>query len=106
MKIHNKVHRDLLRGASGGSLSQTALAGGANSTAKLNGARIIHKGLNGLTETPVPLKKMLQAKAEDIPLEANDILFVPTSSRKFFEGRTVEAALQMATTASLIAIRP
>ena len=87
-------------------LQAIALAGGANSTAKLNGARIIHKGLNGLTETPVPLKKMLQAKAEDIPLEANDILFVPTSSRKFFEGRTVEAALQMATTASLIAIRP
>jgi polysaccharide biosynthesis/export protein len=87
-------------------LQAIALAGGTTSTAKLNGARIIRKGPSGVTETPVPLKKLLQAKADDIPLEAEDILFVPTSSKKLLEGRTAEAALQFAAAASLIVIRP
>jgi polysaccharide export outer membrane protein len=86
-------------------LQAIALAGGANSTAKLNGARIIHKGPSGLTETPVPLKKLLQAKASDLQMEADDILFVPTSARKFLESRTAEAALQMAASAALITVR-
>jgi polysaccharide export outer membrane protein len=87
-------------------LQAIALAGGTNTTAKLNAARIIRKGPAGLTETPVPLKKLLEAKADDIPMQADDILFVPTSAKKLFAGRTVEAALQLATSASLIAIRP
>jgi polysaccharide export outer membrane protein len=87
-------------------LQAIALAGGTNSTAKLNGARIIHKSASGLTETPVQLKKLLQAKTDDIPMSANDILFVPTSARKVLEGRTAEAALQLATSATLIAVRP
>jgi protein involved in polysaccharide export with SLBB domain len=87
-------------------LQAIALAGGTNSTAKLNGARIIHKNATGLTETPVQLKKLLQAKTDDIPMSANDILFVPTSARKVLEGRTAEAALQLATSATLIAVRP
>src|SRR5215468_3041654 len=65
-------------------LQAVALAGGPNRTAKLNGTRIIRKsnGPNGVTETVVPLKKMLQAKAPDVTLEANDILFVPVSGAK------------------------
>ncbi len=86
-------------------LQVIALAGGTNSTAKLGGARIIRKGPSGLTEVPVPLKKLLQAKADDVPMQPDDILFVPTSSRKFLAGRTTEAALQLATAASIIAIR-
>lgn len=87
-------------------LQAIALAGGTTSTAKLNGTRIIRKGPAGLSETPVPLKKLLQAKANDIPMEADDILFIPTSARKLMEGRTAEAAVQLATSATLIAVRP
>ena len=87
-------------------LQAIALAGGTNSTAKLNGSRIIRKGRGGMTETPVPLKKLLEAKANDIPLEADDILFVPTSAKRVFAGRTAEAALQLAASATLVAIRP
>ena len=87
-------------------LQAIALAGGATSTAKLNSARIIHKGPSGLTQTRVQLKKLLEAKVQDIPLEPDDILFVPASSRKIIAGRTVEAALQLAGTATLVAIRP
>jgi polysaccharide export outer membrane protein len=86
-------------------LQAIALAGGANSTAKLGGARIIRKTPSGLTETPVPMKKLLQAKADDIQMQPDDILFIPTSARKMLEGRTAEAAIQMATSAALISVR-
>ena len=87
-------------------LKVMALAGGANRTAKLSGTRIIRKGSNGLTETRVQLKKMLEAKAPDVPMQADDILFVPSSSRKVLAGRTLEAATQAATAVSIVAIRP
>ena len=86
-------------------LQAIALAGGANSTAKLGAARIIRKTPSGLTETPVPMKKLLQAKAEDIQMQPDDILFIPTSARKLLESRTAEAAIQMATSAALITVR-
>jgi polysaccharide biosynthesis/export protein len=85
-------------------LQAMALAGGTTSTAKLSGARIIRKGPSGLTEVPVPLKQLLRAKADDMQMQAEDILFVPTSSRKFLAGRTAEAALQLATATSIVAI--
>ncbi len=87
-------------------LQAIALAGGTTNTAKTSGARIIRKGPQGVTEIPVSLKKILQAKTGDVPLQADDILFVPGSARKVISGRTAEAALQLATAASLIAIRP
>ena len=40
-------------------LQALALAGGTNHTAKMGGVRIIRKGPEGMTETKVPLKKML-----------------------------------------------
>ena len=87
-------------------LQAIALAGGTNSTAKLNGARIVRKGPSGLTIVPVQLKKLMEAKIGDLPMEADDILFVPTSSRKLMEARTAEAVVQMATAAGIVAIRP
>lgn len=87
-------------------LQAIALAGGTTNTAKLSGARIIRKSPQGVTEVPVSLKKILQAKTGDVALQADDILFVPGSVRKVVSGRTAEAALQMATAVSLIAIRP
>lgn len=87
-------------------LQAIALAGGTSGGAKLNGARILRKGPDGVAEIPVPLKKLLEAKASDIPLQAEDILFVPTSARKVLGSRTAEAALQMATAVSIVAIHP
>jgi polysaccharide export outer membrane protein len=83
-------------------LQAIALAGGTVPTAQLGGTRIIRKGPAGLAEVPVPLKKLLQAKAEDIPLEANDILFVPSGHNL---GRSASNALQMAATASILVVR-
>src|ERR1700690_2411819 len=54
-------------------LKVIALAGGTTATAKLNGVKILRKGPSGMTETPVELKKIMQAKAVDIPMQAEDI---------------------------------
>jgi polysaccharide export outer membrane protein len=87
-------------------LQALALAGGTNRTAKMGGVRIIHKGSPGVTETPVPLKKMLEAKAPDVTLQADDILFVPVSGAKVAAGRTIDAAVTAATALSIYAVHP
>lgn len=85
-------------------LQALALAGGTNRTAKLNGVKILRKGATGMIETPVALKKILEAKATDIPLEPNDILVIPSSTGKIMAGRTLEAAIQAATLVSVAAV--
>jgi polysaccharide export outer membrane protein len=85
-------------------LQAIALAGGTTRTANLGGTRIIHRGPDGLSETPVELKKILRAKAPDVAMQADDILFVPTSATRALAGRAMEAAMQAATAASIVAI--
>ena len=89
-------------------LQAVALAGGPNRTAKLNGTRIVRKtnGPNGMTEMTVPLKDMLRAKAPDVPLQANDILFIPVSGSKVAASRAVETAVALTTAVSIYAIHP
>jgi len=86
-------------------LKAIALAGGTTRLAKMNGVRILRKGPNGMTETPIELKKMLQAKVPDIPLKPDDILFVPSSMSKVVMTRSVDLALQAASAASIVAIQ-
>jgi len=85
-------------------LKALALAGGTTHTAKLNGARIIRHGPGGPTEMPLELKKMLQAKAQDIPMQADDILFVPSSAAKVLGGRSLDVGSQLAGAAAIVAI--
>jgi|HubBroStandDraft_6_1064221.scaffolds.fasta_scaffold243441_1 polysaccharide export outer membrane protein len=89
-------------------LQALALAGGANHTAKLNDSRILRKGggPNGITETKVQLKKMLEAKAPDISLEPNDILFIPVSGAKVAAARSFEAAMTITTGLAIYAVHP
>src|SRR5436309_13795146 len=75
-------------------LKAIALAGGTNRTAKLGGAKIIRKGPTGMTETSVQLKRILQAKAPDMPLEGVYILSAPSTAAKTITGRTFESAMQ------------
>jgi len=87
-------------------LQAIALAGGTTRTAKLGSARIIRKGPSGMSETPVQLKKILEAKAPDLPMQADDILFIPTSAGKAFAGHTLQTAMQAAAAASIITVMP
>jgi len=87
-------------------LQAIAMAGGTSRTANLGGTRIIRKEASGMTETRVQLKKILEAKAPDLVMQADDILFVPTSARKAIASHTLEAALQAATAVSIVALAP
>ncbi len=86
-------------------LKAVALAGGTTRTAKLGGVKILRKGPGGMSETPVELKKILQAKAPDLSLQADDILVVPSSAGKILAGRALEAAMQAATILSVAAVQ-
>lgn len=87
-------------------LQALALAGGTNHTAKLSGARIIHKTPTGMIETKIEIKKMLEAKAPDQPLQADDILFVPVSGAKVLASATFSAAMTAATAVTVYSVRP
>lgn len=87
-------------------LKALALAGGGTRTASLNGAKILRQTPNGVQEIPVHLKKVLQAKAADMPMVKGDVLFVPGSATKSFAYRSAEAAFSMTTALGIIAVRP
>ena len=81
-------------------LQAVALAEDTKSTAVANKAMIVRRGPqypNGRTEIPVKLKEVLAGKAPDVPLQVEDILFVPDSPGKKAALRGVEAAIQVAT---------
>jgi polysaccharide biosynthesis/export protein len=85
-------------------LQVIALAGGTTRVAKLSGTRILRKSPTGITETTVALKKILEAKSPDVAMQADDILFVPTSAAKAAAGRTMDAVLQTASALSIVAV--
>jgi polysaccharide export outer membrane protein len=75
------------------------MAEGINTTSDSKHSRIIHHAADASlrTETPVNVKMILAGKAEDLPLDGGDILFVPGSISKKAGLRTVEAVIQTAT---------
>jgi polysaccharide export outer membrane protein len=81
-----------------------ALAGGTTRTSRPNGAKIIHKNATGMTETHVQLKKILEAKAPDVTLNPDDILFVPSSAFKTTVQDNANLAMQVASL-SLVVVR-
>jgi len=87
-------------------LQAMALAGGANHTAKLGAARIIHRGPTGIIETKVAIKKMLEAKSPDVTLQADDILFIPVSGARVLASRSFDAAMAMAAAVGIYAAHP
>ncbi len=87
-------------------LQALALAGGTNRTAKMGGARIIRKTPSGMIETPLQLKKMLEAKVPDVTLQADDILFVPVSGGRVLAAETMSAAISAATAVSIYTVHP
>ena|SRR5437868_6354117 len=63
-------------------LKALAMAEGANPTANLRNAKIIRKDENDTTKVPVDITKIMEAIAPDVTLQADDILFVPSSAGK------------------------
>ena len=78
-------------------LQALATAEGANPTAALKSAKIVRKGENGPTEVPVDIKKIMQAKAPDMTLQAEDVVFVPSSTARNVGVRTLQSIVNIAT---------
>jgi polysaccharide export outer membrane protein len=87
-------------------LKALALAGGGTRTASLNNAKILRQSANGVQQIPVQLKKVLQARAADMPMIKGDVLFVPGSAAKSVAFRSAEAAMSLTSTLAVIAVRP
>jgi polysaccharide biosynthesis/export protein len=78
-------------------LKALALAGGSTKTSALSKTRILRQTPNGVQQIPVNLKKMLYAKAPDIPMTKGDILFVPGSAAKGAAYRSTDVAMAVST---------
>jgi len=78
-------------------LQAIALAQGLNPTASSKNVRIIRRNTGKLQEIPVELKQIMTAKAPDIALENEDVLFVPSSAAKSAARRSMESIVQVAT---------
>jgi polysaccharide export outer membrane protein len=63
-------------------LQIVAAAGGATRIASAGKTRLLRRTENGFQEQGVNLKKLLRGKAHDVPVQDQDILFVPSSGIK------------------------
>lgn len=80
-------------------LQALSMAEGLDRVASGKNARILRpsEGTSTRTEIPVDLNKILTGKRSDVSMQANDILFVPSSGAKNATLRGLEAAIQTAT---------
>lgn len=75
-------------------LQALAMAEGFGLNPNKKAGRIVRRGENGsISDIPVDLGKVMQGKADDIVLAANDILIVPDSTGKYIGKRGVETAI-------------
>lgn len=77
-------------------LKAIAISGGPTSKAKLDSAKLIRRREGKTEEIPLPLKQILSAKATDMELQPEDIIFVPGKSRM-----GLQTILQVATSLAL-----
>jgi polysaccharide biosynthesis/export protein len=84
-------------------LQVISLAEGLQTTAAASHARILRAvpGAPTRTEIPVDLHRLMAGKEMDLPLRADDILFVPGSTAKKAGLRTAEAIVNAATYATV-----
>ena len=80
-------------------LRVVAAAGGPTHAASVGGTKMVRRTPSGLRELPVPLKAILRGKTADMPLSADDILFVPSSRLKTAVAMTTVVATSAATAA-------
>jgi polysaccharide export outer membrane protein len=81
-------------------LQALSLASGLEKTASATRAKILRASVSKdlkRTEIAVNLKKILEGKDQDVPMESEDILFVPGNKTKAAAIRVLESALQVGT---------
>jgi len=79
-------------------LQALSMAQGLDQGAAPGRSKIIRKDKEGnRTEVTVDVKRVLSGQAADIPMVANDILFIPSSAIRSATLRSLEAAIQVGT---------
>jgi polysaccharide export outer membrane protein len=80
-------------------LQAVSLAEGLDKVASAKNARILRQVSPGAerTEVVINVEKILDGRAQDVSLQANDILFIPNSLAKSAGMRVLEAAIQAGT---------
>jgi polysaccharide biosynthesis/export protein len=80
-------------------LQAVSLAEGLESVASAKSARILRQSTPGgeRTELRVNVQEILDGRAKDVSLQANDILFIPNSVAKSASIRALQAAIQVGT---------
>jgi polysaccharide export outer membrane protein len=84
-------------------LQALSLAEGLDPRASPERTRILRRTVLPGQQIAVDLKKILEGKSEDLLLQPNDILFVPSSTTKIITSRTLEAAIQIGTGLAIFA---
>jgi polysaccharide export outer membrane protein len=77
-------------------LQAIAMAQGPNPDASLNRAKLIRGTAGGPKAKEIALKDILTAKAPDLELRADDIIFVPTSKAKAGTRKVLSSILEVA----------
>jgi polysaccharide export outer membrane protein len=79
-------------------LQAVSMAEGLDRTAAPKKARIIRKATrSGRIEIQVNLENILSGRDPDMPMQAEDVLFVPNSAAKNARMKTLDAIIQAAT---------
>lgn len=79
-------------------LQAMSLAEGPLMTAKLSKARILREKPDGTrADIPVDIEKVLAGKAENVPLQGGDFLYIPDSRTKNVALKAAQAALSIGT---------
>lgn len=80
-------------------LQAVSLAEGLDKVASAKHARILRQSSPGMerSEISINVQEILEGRAKDVSLQANDILFIPTSAAKSATLRALEAAVQTGT---------
>jgi protein involved in polysaccharide export with SLBB domain len=82
-----------------------ALAGGLTRTAKTSHTYIIRQDAQGKqTETEIDLKKILNRQAEDVPMHAADILYVPNDMVKSVALQAIALAVALGSSVAIYRI--
>jgi protein involved in polysaccharide export with SLBB domain len=86
-------------------LKMLSLAGGTTNTAKVKNAVILRKNLDTgkRDQVPVDVGKIMEMKAPDLQMQANDILFVPDSAGLKALHRAGDVAISLTSGIAIVA---
>jgi polysaccharide export outer membrane protein len=86
-------------------LQAISYASGVKRTGSEKKTRLIHQTASGFQEVQVDVKRMLEGKDSDIPLQPNDIVYIPVSTAKSFFVTAPQLAQSAASAAVFMGIQ-